>query len=85
MRAIAPVTYRRATTEAVVTFQVDHQADPGDVVPSLARLLIDIDRRRQAQQAGVVCRVCGMFYGYLAPKPEPEKRELLDRSRGRTK
>ena len=46
---IAPANPRRATTEPVVTFQVDDQAEPGDVVPALARLLIDIDRRRQAQ------------------------------------
>ena len=41
---IAPANPRRATAEPVVTFQVDDQAEPGNVVPSLARLLIDIDR-----------------------------------------
>ncbi len=45
---IAPANPRRATTQPVVTFQVDDQAEPGSVVPALARLLIDLDRRRKA-------------------------------------
>ena len=32
---ISPATPRRATPEPVVTFQVDDQAEPGNVVPSL--------------------------------------------------
>jgi hypothetical protein len=34
---------------ALVTFTVDPQAERRNVVPSLASLLIDLDRRRQQQ------------------------------------
>ena len=34
----APADSRRATADPVVTFEVDDQAEPGDVLPALARL-----------------------------------------------
>jgi hypothetical protein len=44
---------RAATPDPVVTFTVDHDAQPGDVVPVLASLLINLYRQRQGQgQAG---------------------------------
>ena len=41
---------RGASTDPVFTFRVDPDAEPGNVLRPLARLLIQIDRRlRQAQ------------------------------------
>ena len=34
-----------------VEFRIDQTAEPGDVLPSLARLLIDLARRRRAAES----------------------------------
>ena len=39
--------------EAPFQFCVDEHAKPGDVVPALARLLIDLARRRRERDAGL--------------------------------
>lgn len=44
---VIPSGTSRDAADAVVNFQVDADAQPGDVVPTLARLLIGIDRRHR--------------------------------------
>jgi hypothetical protein len=34
--------------DPVVSYHVDHQAELGNVAPALARLLVEIERRRRA-------------------------------------
>ncbi len=36
--------------DGLVEFRVDPQADPGNVVPALARLLIDLARRQNERE-----------------------------------
>ncbi len=47
---VQKINPRRASTDPVFAFRVDPDAEPGNVLRPLARLLIQIDRRlRQAQ------------------------------------
>ena len=34
-----------------VEYRIDHEAEPGDVLPSLARLLIDLARQERATES----------------------------------
>jgi len=40
------------TLDEPVSFTLDLDAEPGDVLPALARLLIGIDRHQRERQAG---------------------------------
>jgi hypothetical protein len=40
----------RPDVACLVEYRVDADAAPGNVIPALARLLIDLDRRRRAEQ-----------------------------------
>ena len=47
---IAPAAIRR-TPDQAVRFEVDPDAEPGNVIPTLAALLIGADRRRRERAA----------------------------------
>ena len=49
--ALTPSALSRATLDPAVTFSVDADADAGNVVASLAALLIGIAQRRRERQA----------------------------------
>lgn len=47
-----PINRRHAAAHGyAVEFRIDQTAEPGDVLPSLARLLIDLARRRRAAES----------------------------------
>lgn len=48
---IAPATPRRATRDPQVSYRVDPDAEPGDPLPALVKLLIGIRRKRQQRAA----------------------------------
>jgi len=48
---IAPANSRRAIHDPAVTLRIDLEAESGDCLPALARLLVTIDRRRRERTA----------------------------------